>query len=86
MRDILLGSNSMAIVAQLAEHLVVVQDVAGSSPVGRPSTRKPRFIAVCIANQIRIRGSVRQAMGPWRIRSPRNALPTTRADACCGQQ
>jgi hypothetical protein len=26
----------MAIVAQLAEHLVVVQDVAGSSPVDRP--------------------------------------------------
>ena len=28
------SSPSTAIVAQLAEHLVVVQDVAGSSPVG----------------------------------------------------
>ena len=26
----------LATVAQLVEHLVVVQDVAGSSPVGRP--------------------------------------------------
>ena len=31
-------SASTAIVAQLAEHLVVVEDVAGSSPVGRPSS------------------------------------------------
>jgi hypothetical protein len=29
----------LATVAQLAEHLVVVQDVAGSSPVGRPFLR-----------------------------------------------
>ena len=28
---------ALAIVAQLVEHLVVVQEVAGSSPVGRPS-------------------------------------------------
>lgn len=27
----------MAVVAQLVEHLIVVQDVAGSSPVDRPS-------------------------------------------------
>lgn len=26
----------MAVVAQLVEHLIVVQEVAGSSPVGRP--------------------------------------------------
>lgn len=26
----------MAVVAQLVEHLIVVQDVAGSSPVDRP--------------------------------------------------
>ncbi len=28
----------MAVVAQLVEHLIVVQDVAGSSPVDRPSS------------------------------------------------
>lgn len=28
--------RTMAVVAQLVEHLIVVQEVAGSSPVGRP--------------------------------------------------
>jgi hypothetical protein len=31
----------MAVVAQLVEHLVVIQDVAGSSPVGRPFLHLP---------------------------------------------
>ena len=38
----------MAVVAQLVEHLIVVQDVAGSSPVDRPFPYY--FISVLAAN------------------------------------
>ena len=36
----------MAIVAQLVEHRVVILDVAGSNPVGRPLFSEGLFIAI----------------------------------------
>ena len=39
-------------VAQLVEHLVVVQDAAGSSPVTHPNNGRCSATAICIAGAI----------------------------------
>ena len=51
---IYLAHYSMAIVAQLAEHLVVVQDVAGSSPVDRPFPHSPQWSRCWVLNDARL--------------------------------
>ena len=56
----------MVAVVQLVEHLVVVQDVAGSSPVSHPDIGSQLFaeaLYVCAAN------SSRSCTVKWLIRS-----------------